>query len=116
MAIAMMQKVCKEISQKWSQIRHIAIHHRYVTENSRIHLYFPFDLEHHFVYRLGEVPVGEASVVIAISSPHRKDSLEALHYAIDRLKQIVPIFKKEQYTEGDAQWKQNEECSWAQCG
>lgn len=41
-----------------------------------------------------EVPVTEASVVIAVSSPHRQESLEAVHYAIDSLKASVPIWKK----------------------
>jgi molybdopterin synthase catalytic subunit len=40
------------------------------------------------------VPVTEASIVIAISSPHRKESLQAVEYAIDTLKATVPIWKK----------------------
>ena len=44
------------------------------------------------MYRL--VPITEASVVIAISSPHRRESLEAVHFAIDTLKAKVPIWKK----------------------
>ena len=43
-----------------------------------------------------EVPISEASVVIAISSVHRKDSLEAVQYCIDTLKATVPIWKKVQ--------------------
>lgn len=42
------------------------------------------------------VPVKEASIVIAISSPHRKESLEAVHFAIDTVKAVVPIWKKVQ--------------------
>ena len=40
------------------------------------------------------VPIGEASVAIAISSVHRKDSLEAVQFCIDKLKATVPIWKK----------------------
>lgn len=45
-------------------------------------------------HRLGSCPVGEASVAIAVSSPHRKEALEAAHYAIDAIKANVPIWKK----------------------
>ena len=43
------------------------------------------------------VPIGEASVVIAVSSPHRCDALDAVHWAIDTLKATVPIWKKVSY-------------------
>jgi molybdopterin synthase catalytic subunit len=46
--------------------------------------------------------VGEASVVIAVSSPHRAEGFEALRFAIDSLKQTVPIWKKEIYADGYA--------------
>lgn len=55
------------------------------------------------VHRIGEVPVGKASVAIAVSSAHRADAFEAGRFAIDRLKEIVPIWKKE-YFEGGALW------------
>jgi molybdopterin synthase catalytic subunit len=45
-------------------------------------------------HRLGVCPVGEASVAIAVSSAHRRDSLEATHYAIDEIKARAPIWKK----------------------
>lgn len=66
-----------------------------------------------FKNRLGEVPVQEASVVIAISSTHRKEVLEALPYAIDTLKAEVPVWKKEVYAEEPAIWKENTECVWS---
>lgn len=47
------------------------------------------------VHRLGEVPVGEASIVIAVSSPHRKEAFEACSWIIDSVKQDVPIWKYE---------------------
>ncbi len=53
-------------------------------------------------HRIGRVPVGEASVVIAVSSPHRADGFEAGRYLIDRLKETVPIWKREHYESGSA--------------
>lgn len=52
------------------------------------------------VHRTGLLAVGEASVVIAISSTHREAAFDACKYAIERLKQIVPIWKKEFYADG----------------
>lgn len=60
------------------------------------------------VHRLGEVKVTESSVLIIISSRHRNDSLESVNYAINRLKEIVPIWKKEHYKDGSS-WKENKE-------
>jgi molybdopterin synthase catalytic subunit len=54
------------------------------------------------VHRIGALPVGEVSVVIAISSAHRDAAFEASRYAIERLKEIVPIWKKEHYDDGAA--------------
>ena len=53
------------------------------------------------VHRLGNVPIGEASVVIAASAPHRDDAFKACRYAIDELKKRVPIWKKEIYEGGE---------------
>ena len=58
-------------------------------------------------HRLGEVGVGEASVIISIATPHRILAYEASRYAIDTLKSQVPIFKKEVY-EGGSTWKANQ--------
>src|SRR5262249_28013297 len=52
------------------------------------------------VHRLGVVPVGEASVAIAVSAGHRREAFEACHWLIDRLKEIVPIWKKEHFRGG----------------
>lgn len=64
------------------------------------------------VHRLGDVPVGETSVVIAISSEHRQEAQEAVKYAIDEVKRRVPVWKKEHYDDGDHEWKENKECFW----
>jgi molybdopterin synthase catalytic subunit len=55
------------------------------------------------VHRTGVLEIGQASVMIAVSAPHRREAFEAASYAIDRLKQIVPIWKKEVWSDG-AQW------------
>ena len=55
------------------------------------------------LHRTGRLEIGEASVMIAVSSPHRADAIEACHYAIDRLKAIVPVWKKEVF-EGGEEW------------
>jgi molybdopterin synthase catalytic subunit len=52
------------------------------------------------VHRLGRCDVGEASIVIAVASPHRREAFEACHYAIDRVKEIVPIWKREVWKDG----------------
>lgn len=89
MALKVMKELCEEVRGKWPAIVNMAI-----------------------VHRLGEVPVAEASVVIAVSSPHRPASLAAVSYAIDRLKATVPIWKKEEYDNGPPCWKENAECKW----
>jgi len=88
MAVKEINKICKSVRDRWN-VRHICIMHR-----------------------LGLVPVTEASVLIAISSAHRNDSLEAVRFAIDTLKATVPIWKKEVYADGECSWKENAECSW----
>ena len=55
------------------------------------------------VHRTGVLEIGQASVVIAVSAPHRGEAFAACQYAIDRLKQIVPIWKKEVWSDG-SQW------------
>ncbi len=53
------------------------------------------------IHRIGIVPIGEASIAIAVSSAHRTAAFEACHFAIDRLKEVVPIWKKEHFDGGD---------------
>jgi molybdopterin synthase catalytic subunit len=79
MAEKMIQKIIDEIKSKWD-VNKIAVSHR-----------------------IGKMNVGEITVAIAVSSPHRKDSFPACQYAIDRLKEIVPIWKKEYAIDG-ASW------------
>jgi len=60
------------------------------------------------VHRLGEVPIGEASVVIATSSPHRAAAYDANRTALERLKTEVPIWKREHYAGGESVWREEE--------
>lgn len=82
MALAEMRRICAEVRAQWPTTREVAI-----------------------VHRTGRLAVGKIAVVIAVSSAHRQEVFDALHYAIDRLKEIVPIWKKEVW-EGGAEWKQ----------
>lgn len=77
MAEEMLRRIGDEIQARWKSIRQVAI-----------------------VHRIGRLEVGEASVVIALSAAHRPEMFDALHYAIDRLKEIVPIWKKEVWADG----------------
>ena len=79
MAEAMMAELASELGRR-HEVSAIAIHHR-----------------------VGRVEIGEPSVVIAVSSPHRAAALAACKEAIDTLKQTVPLWKKEVY-EGGEEW------------
>jgi molybdopterin synthase catalytic subunit len=52
------------------------------------------------VHRIGMLQVGDIAVVTAVSAPHRKEAFEACRYAIDRVKAVIPIWKKEYFEEG----------------
>jgi molybdopterin synthase catalytic subunit len=81
MALKEFGKIAQEIKQRWN-IKKLAI-----------------------VHRLGKLNVGEVSVLIAVSSPHREEAYEASRYTIEKLKQSVPIWKKEVW-EGGEEWIQ----------
>lgn len=76
MALLQMEAIAAHIKHSW-QIKHLSI-----------------------VHRIGRVEIGEASVVIAVSSVHRKEAFEACRHAIDVLKRDVPIWKKEFFADG----------------
>ncbi|QGH34226.1 molybdenum cofactor biosynthesis protein MoaE [Gracilibacillus salitolerans] len=77
MAEKMLAQIGGEINQKWPDTK-VAITHR-----------------------IGSLDISEIAVVIAVSSPHRKPAYQANEYAIERIKQIVPIWKKEQWEDGE---------------
>ena len=56
------------------------------------------------VHRLGHLEVGEISIAIAVSCPHRAQAFEACRHVIDRFKEIVPIWKKENWADGSTEW------------
>lgn len=55
-------------------------------------------------HRLGRLDVGEVSVAVAVSCPHRAQAFDACRHAIDRLKELVPIWKRENGADGTAEW------------
>lgn len=77
LALKAFAQIAGEAASEWPDAR-LAIHHR-----------------------TGRVPVGEASVVIAAASPHRGDAFAACRYAIERIKQIAPIWKHEHFAGGE---------------
>jgi molybdopterin synthase catalytic subunit len=56
------------------------------------------------VHRLGHLELGEVSVAVAVSCPHRSHAFDACRHAIDRFKEIVPIWKKENWADGTTEW------------
>jgi molybdopterin converting factor subunit 1 len=84
MALRTFEQICREVHERWP-INRVGI-----------------------VHRLGRIEITESSVVIVVTSAHRKIAFEACHYAIDRLKKIAPIWKKEYFEDG-AVWVENEE-------
>ena len=84
MADEQLQRVADEMRERW-ELTGVAIHHR-----------------------LGRLEIGEASLVVAVSSAHRQAAFEACHFSIDRIKQIVPIWKKE-FFEGGEVWVGSQE-------
>jgi molybdopterin synthase catalytic subunit len=56
------------------------------------------------VHRLGRLAVGEVSVAVAVSCPHRAQAFDAGRYAIDTLKELVPVWKKENAPDGQSDW------------
>ena len=77
MAIKEIQKIIDKIKASWP-INAIAIYHR-----------------------VGVLAIGDIPVIIAVSTPHRQQGFEACQYAIDTLKQTVPIWKKEVFADGE---------------
>ena len=73
-------------------------------EEIRVELQTQFSIEDIAIsHRVGTVPIGEISLVIAVASPHRKEAFQACQQAVDRVKEIVPIWKKEVFQDG-ARW------------
>ena len=58
------------------------------------------------VHRIGRLDIGESSILIAVAAPHRRPAFEACAYAMDRVKEEVPVWKKEFFTDGESHWVQ----------
>lgn len=56
------------------------------------------------VHRVGDLDIGEVSVAIAVSSPHRAEAFDASRYVIEEIKKRLPVWKKEHYADGAQQW------------
>ena len=56
------------------------------------------------VHRLGPLELGEVAVAVAVSCPHRKDAFAAGQHVMDRIKEVVPIWKQENWADGSTEW------------
>ncbi len=79
MATKVMRQIVEEVRERWP-VGEIAVQHR-----------------------IGRLEIGEPSLAVAIATPHRREGFEACQYAVDRIKEIVPIWKKEVW-EGGEEW------------
>jgi len=86
MALRTFEQICREVHERWP-VNRVGI-----------------------IHRLGRIEITESSVVIVVTSAHRKIAFEACQYSIDRLKKIAPIWKKEYFEDG-AVWVENSEGS-----
>ncbi|MEN0061572.1 MAG: molybdenum cofactor biosynthesis protein MoaE [Myxococcota bacterium] len=82
MAVPVLQAIADEVAEKWPGAKASLVH------------------------RTGPVAIGEPSVVIAVATPHRAECYDASRYAIEALKERLPVWKKEIYDDGSA-WKAN---------
>lgn len=58
------------------------------------------------VHRVGRLEIGESSILIAVAAPHRQPAFEACAYGMDRVKEEVPVWKKEFFADGESHWVQ----------
>lgn len=84
MAERVLADIGMEVATRWPPVTGIAIAHR-----------------------VGRVDIGEASVVVAVSTPHRADAIAACAWGVDRLKALLPVWKKEVFADGEV-WRENE--------
>lgn len=87
MAEAKMREIAAAVRARWPDVERIAI-----------------------IHRIGRLEIGESSVMIAVSSPHRRQAFEACHFAIDTLKETVPVWKKEYFEDGEVWVGLQSEC------
>jgi molybdopterin synthase catalytic subunit len=80
MALSKMQELCIQAAQRWPVVRAAVVH------------------------RLGRLQLGDVSVAVAVSCPHRAQAFEAGRFLIDRLKELVPVWKQENWADGTTEW------------
>ena len=80
MAVKEMEKLCALAHERWPVLKAVIVH------------------------RLGEVPVGETSVLVGVATAHRGPAFEACQFLIDELKKSVPVWKRELYADGRTEW------------
>jgi len=87
MAEAKMREIADSVRARWPDVARVAM-----------------------IHRVGRLEVGESSVMIAVSSPHRRHAFEACHFCIDTLKETVPVWKKEFFEDGEVWVGLQSEC------
>ena len=87
MAEAKMREIGEMLRARWPSVKRVAIAHR-----------------------VGRLEIGEASVVVAVSAAHRREAFEACRFAIDRLKETIPVWKKEHFEDGEVWVGLQSEC------
>ena len=80
MARAKMDEICRNAADRWPLVGAAVVH------------------------RLGHLELGDVSVALAVSAPHRQDAFEAGRFIIDRLKETVPVWKQENWADGTKEW------------
>lgn len=80
MAVPVLNQLAEEAQARW-EIGRVAVHHR-----------------------VGRLEIGETAVVVAVAAPHRQAAFEAAAYIMDRIKDVAPIWKREQWADGAAEW------------
>lgn len=84
MALTVLEQLAEQAQQRWGTGT-IAIHHR-----------------------IGRLAIGETAVLIVVAAPHRHEAFEAAEWLMDQIKEVVPIWKKEVWADGAAEWVGNE--------
>jgi molybdopterin synthase catalytic subunit len=84
MAVPVLEQIAAEAQRRW-EIGRVAVHHR-----------------------IGRLAIGEKAVIVAVAAPHRQAAFEAAAYIMDRIKEIAPIWKREHWQDGAAEWVGNE--------
>jgi molybdopterin synthase catalytic subunit len=79
MAVKKMREVAEETKRRFPEISEVGVWHR-----------------------VGTLEIGETSLLVAVASPHRKEAFEACHWCVDRVKEVVPVWKKEHWAGGSA--------------